>query len=404
MTVKAAERDAEARRARLSRLPSLTGMRFIAALMVFFFHVSLPDFTPFGGDFADDAEWLFSKGGWVGVSFFFILSGFVLTWSARPGDTPRRFMRRRLVKLYPNHVVTFALSMLLFAGATATWKQWLPNILLVHTWIPDYNTFFGINPPSWSLACEVVFYLCFPVLHRWIKKIDPAHLWGWAAGLAALVMLIPAFSYAVLPSDPPMPNGFPVGVKQAWFVYLLPPVRMLEFAIGIIMARIVLTDRWINVKMVHALGLLIVGYAVALNVPWLYGLNAVCLIPIALLIPAAAVADVKDQPSPFRGKVMTWLGEVSFAFYLIHGVVIIYGTKFLHGKPYGLAAGLGLWAACAVISLILGHLLFKYVEMPMMKHWSKPRGERRDARPVAAVPAARAAEEATPVGANRSRD
>ncbi|GAA0614136.1 acyltransferase [Streptomyces crystallinus] len=404
MTVKAAEQDAEARRARLSRLPSLTGMRFIAALMVFFFHVSLPDFTPFGGDFADGAEWLFSKGGWVGVSFFFILSGFVLTWSAREGDTPRRFMRRRLVKLYPNHVVTFALSMLLFAGATATWKQWLPNILLVHTWIPDYNTFFGINPPSWSLACEVVFYLCFPVLHRWIKKIEPAHLWGWAAGLAALVMLIPAFSYAVLPSDPPMPNGFPVGVKQAWFVYLLPPVRMLEFAIGIIMARIVLTDRWINVKMVHALGLLIVGYAIALNVPWLYGLNAVCLIPIALLIPAAAVADVKDQPSPFRGKVMNWLGEVSFAFYLIHGVVIIYGTKFLHGKPYGIPAGIGLWAACLGISLVLGHLLFTYVEMPMMKHWSKPRAERRGTRPVAPVPAARAAEEATPVGAVGSRD
>ncbi|WP_369378874.1 acyltransferase family protein [Streptomyces sp. cg36] len=404
MTVKAAEQDAEARRARLSRLPSLTGMRFIAALMVFFFHVSLPDFTPFGGDFADDAEWLFSKGGWVGVSFFFILSGFVLTWSAREGDTPRRFMRRRLVKLYPNHVVTFALSMLLFAGATATWKQWLPNILLVHTWIPDYNTFFGINPPSWSLACEVVFYLCFPVLHRWIKKIEPAHLWGWAAGLAALVMLIPAFSYAVLPSDPPMPNGFPVGVKQAWFVYLLPPVRMLEFAIGIIMARIVMTDRWINFKMIHALGLLIVGYAIALNVPWLYGLNAVCLIPIALLIPAAAVADVKDQPSPFRGRVMNWLGEVSFAFYLIHGVVIIYGTKFLKDKPYNIAEGIGLWAACLLISLALGHLLYKFVELPMMKHFAKPRSARGTAPAAVTIPGQRRSPENAPVRAESSRD
>ncbi|MEJ8642013.1 acyltransferase [Streptomyces sp. MS1.HAVA.3] len=402
MTVKAPGQDAEARRARLSRLPSLTGMRWIAAMMVFLFHVSLPDFTPFGGEVATGAEWLFSKGGWVGVSFFFILSGFVLTYSARPGDKPRRFMRRRLVKLYPNHVVTFALSMVLFAGATATWKQWLPNILLIHTWIPDYDTFFGINPPSWSLACELVFYLCFPVLHRWIKKINPDHLWGWVAGIAALVLVIPAFSYAVLPSDPPMPNGFPVGVTQAWFVYLLPPVRMLEFVVGIMMARIVLTDRWINVKMIHALGLLIVGYAIALNVPWLYGLNAVCLIPIALLIPAAAVADLRDQPSPFRGRVMNWLGEVSFAFYLIHGIVIIYGTKLIEdGKPYGIVSGIGLWAACALISLGLAQLMYKYVELPMMKHWSKPRGSRAGARPAEAAEGSR---EAEPVGSGSARD
>ncbi len=81
--------------------PSLTGLRFIAAALVFAFHSSLTNFplSPFADeDVAHGYEWLFSKAGWIGVSFFFILSGFVLTWSSRGGDTLTSFWRRRLAE------------------------------------------------------------------------------------------------------------------------------------------------------------------------------------------------------------------------------------------------------------------------------------------------------------------
>ncbi|MFD4659801.1 acyltransferase family protein [Kitasatospora sp. NPDC058444] len=366
-------------------LPSLTGLRFLAAMAVFLYHVTNPQLTPFGGESARLAGRLFGVAGGLGVAFFFILSGFILAWSARPHDAPRRFLRRRLVKLYPNHLVTFVLALVVFAGATG-WETWLPNILLVQTWSWDPAVSFGVNGPSWSLGCELFFYACFPLLYRWIRRIDPKHLWAWACGFAAAVMALPAFAYAALAGGPPMP-GLPVNAVQSWFVYQLPPVRMLEFVLGMLLARIVLTDRWIGVRIHHALALCAVGYAAALNVPFLYTLSATWAIPVGLLIPAVAVADVRGHRSPFRGRVMTWLGEVSFAFYLLQASVLTGGAVHLADRrPFGWAAALGLCLLAWALTLALAHALYLLVERPAMKRWSRPRSAgRHDTRTAPAA-------------------
>ena len=401
MTPTTPDLDREARRARLTGLPSLTGLRFFAAMAVFLYHVTSPQLSPFTGSGAKRAGWLFGSAGGVGVSFFFILSGFILTWSARPGDTPRRFMRRRLVKLYPNHLVTFALSMALFAGATATSRQWLPNLFLVQAWFSDPSVSFSVNAPSWSLACELVFYLSFPLLHRWTRKINPAHLWGWVAALVALVVAVPAFAYAVLTDSPRIP-GWPASPVQNWFVYQLPPVRLLEFAIGMLLALIVLNDRWIGLRMHHALGLFAAGYVVALNVPYLYGLTAACVVPLALVVPAVAVADLQGRPSPLRGRVMVRLGELSFAFYLMQAVVLVGGTRLLGAhQPYSTTTGLALSLLAFAVILTLAQLLHVCVEAPAMKRWSKPRGTATPAPVPSPEPAA--APSATPADAAREQ-
>ncbi|MDX6353248.1 MAG: hypothetical protein QOF98_151, partial [Streptomyces sp.] len=148
-----------------TELPSLTGVRFCAALLVFLYHATLLSnpiapatrqtlFKDQGQ--ADALARFFDPAGRIGVSFFFILSGFVLTWSARSVDTAPRFWRRRLVKIFPNHLVTWALAMILFAGAYTPVGSWLPNLFLVHSFISDPRTFSGVNPPSWSLCCELL--------------------------------------------------------------------------------------------------------------------------------------------------------------------------------------------------------------------------------------------------------
>ncbi|WP_372352459.1 acyltransferase family protein [Streptomyces sp. KL116D] len=79
------------------RLPSLTGLRFFAAFLVFLCH-ALSQFNPQTDSVSHDVAYFLLPAGPVGVSFFFVLSGFVLTYAARPGDTVRRFWRRRVVR------------------------------------------------------------------------------------------------------------------------------------------------------------------------------------------------------------------------------------------------------------------------------------------------------------------
>src|SRR5512133_3297128 len=86
-----------------SRLDSLTGLRFLAALLVFAYHAgSVGTLTGNG----------ITAPGRSGVSFFFILSGFLLTWTARPDDTRRAFYQRRVARIVPSYLVALALVLL----------------------------------------------------------------------------------------------------------------------------------------------------------------------------------------------------------------------------------------------------------------------------------------------------
>src|SRR5690349_24005788 len=92
-----------------SRLSSLTGLRFAAALLVFGVHAY--SFIPVGG-FAHDLGHVLLDPGDLGVSFFFVLSGFVLTWAAR-GESARplgRFFAGRVLRIYPAYVVALGLA------------------------------------------------------------------------------------------------------------------------------------------------------------------------------------------------------------------------------------------------------------------------------------------------------
>lgn len=179
---------------RTTRLDSLTGLRFPAALLVFAHHAFLP--IPPLRLLADDATeyrlagW-FTQAGGLGVTFFFVLSGFVLTWSARDRDTTTGFWRRRFVKIYPNYVVTWALALSLFALYYTSAGVAVANLFMVQVWWPEFMTNFSVNAPSWSLAVEAVFYLCFPALLAGFRRIDPGRLKYWITGTIAAVVATP---------------------------------------------------------------------------------------------------------------------------------------------------------------------------------------------------------------------
>lgn len=373
------------------RLPSLTGMRFVAAGLVFVYHASYEQlFTDkgTGNSFAHAA----STAAYMGVSFFFILSGFVLTWSARPGQTALRFWRRRAAKIYPNHVVTWLVTLLLlgYVGQRVTAGPAALNLFLLHTWVPKLDVFGSVNPVSWSLACEVLFYALFPLLLPLISRIRAERLWLWAGVIVAVIFAMPTVA-KLLPAHPLMPTAGGTSVPQFWFVYGFPPVRGLEFLLGMVMARIVITGKWIRVGVVPATLLVVAGYWLTHQVSLLYSMVAVTVIPLALVIPAAAASDLKGAWSPMRTRPLIVLGEISYAFYLIHYLVIhsghlAFGRMKFMGIPvathtWSTGPAIGMILLFLAISLALSGLLYRFVERPVMDHWSRP----RDKTPVPPV-------------------
>ncbi|WP_326702335.1 acyltransferase [Streptomyces cyaneofuscatus] len=374
---------------RPTKLPSLTGLRFFAALLVFLFHTSLSNspippndpINPFGDEgIATAYEKALLNTGYIGVSFFFVLSGFVLAWSSRPGQRTTAFWRRRMTKLFPNHLVVFAVSLVLFAGAAiSSVGHWLPNLFLAHSFFPQPEINLSMSPPSWSLSSELLFYLLFPLLIVPIRKIRDGQLWLWAAAMVAGTVLVQLVSLHLVP-DTPKSAISPISDLQFWFGYLFPPGRLFEFVLGVLLARIVLAGRWPRrIDLPFSLVLMALGYAAGFMVPFSYTFVTATIVPIGALIAAVAVTDVEGRHTWLARRPMVWLGEVSFGFYLVQGVTIFYLRSLMDGSTYGVPGALLVIAGFFVVCLLAGALLHHGVEMPAMRRFSRSRAEREAA-------------------------
>ncbi len=364
-----------------SRLPSLTGLRFLAALLVFGLHMSLSSspnppyaaINPFADkDVADGYEWLFSKAGNLGVSFFFVLSGFVLTWSYKPNEPRTAFWRRRLIKIFPNHLVMWAVAMVAFAAPITRPLGWASNLFLVHSWFPQGDVFASVNSPSWTLCSELLFYLLFPAIIVGLRRIAPARLWWWAGGMVAGMVGVQLINLYLIPSTPKLPDTG-VSLTQLWFGYFFPVPRMFEFVLGALLALIIVAGRWVPVKIWQALVLLAIGYGAALCLPYVWGFGVATVVGVAALIGAVATADINGSSRFLATRTMRWLGDVSFGFYLAQGVVVFYGRPRTGGHTYSTPVALLVIAAFLGATVLAGWALLTLVERPMMKRWARQR-------------------------------
>lgn len=358
---------------RKSRLPALTGMRFVAATAVFLSYST--QLMLFASPQADaEFTWLFGRAGQLGVGFFFVLSGFVLTWSVRGTSTISGFWRRRFFKVYPTHVLTFAAAILLLAtvaDAVVGTKAALLNLFLLQAWFPDIGISFGVNSIAWPLSSGLLFYLAFPLLMLVVGRIRPERLWAWAGAVVAAVFAVP-FVSLLLPDQALLP-GATVSANQFWFISVFPPVRLLECLFGMLLARIVQTGRRMPVGLGGAVALAVGAYALA---PLFWGelaLVAVMVVPLGLVIAAGADADTHNKRSWLAGRAMVWLGNVSFALYLWHAMVLTYGHRLLGAAGFSTPVAIGVLVLLFGVTLLLSWLTYVLFEGPIMRRFGQPR-------------------------------
>lgn len=362
------------------RLDSLTGLRFFAAFLVLQHHFTNLGLIP-GLD-----SW--TGFGTTGVSFFFVLSGFVLTWSRAAGDTARRFYWRRFARIWPLHVTTTLLALPVFYSGRHLpfdWTAILLSILLLHAWVPAVTVYFAGNPASWSLSCEAFFYALHPLAARHSARARATVL-----ALAGLLLLLAAVAIAMFG------DRLPIRDELGWLLYIFPGFRLYEFLLGVALATLLRRGIRLRVRLWPAVAGLFAWFALYYDVgPFLpshvhdllVALSyAVVPLSYALIIAAAAQRDLGGRRTWIRSRPLVALGEWSYALYLIHATIIYSLLAVVGVQPRSFLNILWLVvvsAVCILAAAFLHHAIERPVERDLRRLISLPPSQPDEPHPAA---------------------
>ena len=356
-----------------SRVEQLTGLRFFAALGVLLCHAQL--LAPSTG-----TKFLLDLGG-HGVTLFFVLSGFVLTWRYdAAGGSPvignrivagldiRRFVAARFARIAPLYWLALALTAVAYGTLGSQISLGPPpedtahgvmslslNALALQAWIPSISMQQFWNAPGWSISAEFFFYACFPWLlgRRWLSGRAGSFLgvmvvFAWGLGLYLLLLKLTG-------------AWGPVGLI---FATRLPLLGLLPFVVGMLCCR--LMRRNTHWRTPHS-GWTVLALALLVGAAWWaerwsngpWGLLAPVLMAQLVYVPLFAMLVVSlalDEGligRAMRTAPLVALGHASYALYLLHWLPIGIASHLLGpGRPaplWALAAGIASLVALSVL-------------------------------------------------------
>ncbi|SDI15525.1 acyltransferase family protein [Pseudomonas panipatensis] len=355
------------------RIETLTSLRFFAALAIVILHskgLLLP------ADFLKDVPLN------AGVSFFFVLSGFILShvYSQKGVNDFYGFITSRVARVWPAHLAALIIFLAVLpvsewvVGDVNAYLATAANFFLVHALIPIPAYYFSYNGPSWSISTELVFYFVFPFLLA-TSKLGLAIRWF---AVIASGMLMVAIGDAI------NPEYFSVErfgeVSGNGLIYISPFVRVQEFFAGMlgfyVFSRIKshLFGRVFICTALEfsAVFFLIVFFSRVGSLAYAFGdRHSLYLANFAIYIADGVmfsfIIGVFYVAQGLFSKVLSFwflvvLGEISFSMYLLHQIfvrVIARHAELLEIVPY--------WARFVVFLIFvvaLSYAMWRFVETP----------------------------------------
>jgi peptidoglycan/LPS O-acetylase OafA/YrhL len=348
-------------------LKALTGLRCFAALNIVLFHFSNPQWFGFLAPVVN--------AGFISVSYFILLSGFVLAYNyserARNGELDRRrFWEARFTRIYPIYFLSLLLSLNLLGTEYQThtkamfWTGMVLTPLLLQGFVPAVATF--LNTPAWTMSAEAAYYVIFPWVAKWKRpeRIRP-HLMKMA-GIWALG-LVPGTLYIIFsPDGIAHPDRWSYG-PWLWALKYTPYTHVFSFIFGVMLADL---DRMIARAAQLRLWLGIVGFG------GIYGLLAMGpLVPYpiihdGLLMPlfGCIVLGLAGENLLARAlgiRPLVFVGEASYCLYLLHFNL----WNLIHGSHVLDALGLARFDPWISYVLLIALAIFAlyFIEKPAQR-------------------------------------
>jgi peptidoglycan/LPS O-acetylase OafA/YrhL len=379
---------------RKPKLPALTGIRTLLAIFIILFHFTPPHLGPLY-PIIDNA--------YVFVGFFFLLSGFVLTYNYSESATTlskREFWLARMARLYPVYVLVLAIS----AGFIRDewyvrsheefWRGIILTPFLLQGWSPELATF-G-NTVAWTLCSEFMFYLAFPfLLYAWATRM---HWLNTRKRLIALFFtlwvfgILPHLLYTILnPDHLAAPADRYTSTHLLRFLKYTPAPYVCTFLAGVTLAKLhpllPFTSRQRLALASFGFAILAVFFYTEMpaHTPYLM-LHGGLLVPIFSII-TLGLAGPHIISSLFSIRPLVLLGEASFALYLLHFNVYTLLHNYQVPERLHLAA-FDPWLSY-VLLLVIAYAAFRLVEQPSRKAILKRFSRKNQHRQVPASTATR---------------
>lgn len=365
-------------------LRPLTGMRFLAALGVVLVHAELiwgilPQLP------TSSIAFVMLAHGNLGVDFFFLLSGFILSYSYVETDGSLRGSRRafwvaRIARIYPIYIIGLLIDVVpnlvrqndvharILAGITSP--------LLLQAWVPGISDAVSWNQPGWTLSNEAFFYLLFPFLLPLLSRRAPFTLFRLIVLSWGIFGILPIALYLL------GTGGGQRTLSSEWLTAILrnPICSLPEFLIGMAGGLLFIRAKRSMFSYrfsFYGLPTLLVASCLVLFLP---GANrypsAPFIVPFFLLIIVLLAASRGLIAAILSSRLFVELGELSYGIYILHEP--IWGWFSLLGITHIFSGWIPSLLYLTTL-LVISVLSYHFVERPL-RRWIRSLWSRRQER------------------------
>ena len=338
------------------RSDQITFTRFIAAVAIVILHFGELVY-PFNKNVLDP----FIAHINLGVSYFFILSGFVMIiayFNKQKQEINRTsYYINRFARIFPLYL--FALFLVVVLYAASGYEIKLRDVVLaslgIHAWYPPSS--FTLNFPGWSLSVELFFYALFPfLLNRIYTKFS-------LRKVALIIIVIWLLSQIFINAALVTPFYKGELSNSYFFLFYFPLLHLNQFLVGNLAGLYVMLlhkgkGRNYDFVILSILLLFVALIKVDLNVTYHNGLLAVLFVPLIVLITLNRGYITRL----FSKRAFIFLGEISFGIYILQYPVYLFCIKVFESA--GIQNKALIFYLYLVFLIIVSALCYRYIEVP----------------------------------------
>ena len=357
------------------RIEQLTFTRFVAAMVVVFFH--------FGGNipFLNQEPWgALLRAGDIAVSYFFTLSGFIMAIAyyslVEKGFDKAKYVVARFARIYPLYLIALLLMipLVMYTGNNGK-KALLLNLTLLQAWFPGYALTF--NSPGWAISVEVFFYVVYPFLLIFLARRSVKYL----LGVTGVFWLFSQVLHIYLLNNRYQPYPSP----EHDFVYYFPLFHLNAFLLGMAFGVIFKRHRlryefkpWVTFcgVLICLIGIC-VGIMYWHEITGLLGLTMAptngALSPLFGLFIILLSLDTSVLSRILQHKTLVLLGEASYAIYILQEPISqIYYYRIAEWT--GLSGNIHFYIFVGLL-IVISLVMYRWVENPA-RMWLRKQGQK----------------------------